>query len=134
MLQKFILEAAHERKLASCHDLSEGGLAVAVAECCLKNTKGLGAMIDGIQKAVTPNAGIREDALYFGESQSRVVISVKPKEKDSVMKLAKKYAVPIFQIGKVGGKALVVGSKIRMPVGDLKAIFDATIPETMGPK
>jgi phosphoribosylformylglycinamidine synthase len=133
-LQDLILAAADERKLVSCHDLAEGGLAVALAECCLKSEKGLGALVDGIDAVAKPAAGLRADAVYFGESQSRVIVSVKPENKDAVTKLAQKYNVPAVQIGKVGGKALVIGNRVQVPVGDLKAIFDNTIPEIMRPK
>ena len=91
-------------------------------------------IINKTENILEKNAALRPDALYFGESQSRVVISVKSRDKDAILKLAKKHSVPVFEIGKVGGNALVIGNKVRAYVGDLKAIFNSTIPEAMGSK
>lgn len=133
-LQALILEAAHEKKLASCHDLSEGGLAVALAECCLKTNQGLGAVINGLDELMRQTPGLRTDAVYFGESQSRAVISVKPENTDAIMKLAQKFQVPIAPIGVVDGKALTMENRIQMSVYDLKSIFNLSIPGIMRAK
>ena len=130
-LQQFILAAAEGKKLASCHDLSEGGLAVALAECCIKSAEGLGAVAQGLQGVSKHQQGLREDALYFGESQSRVVISVKPEHQKDIRHLAQKQGVPLYEIGKVGGDALVLGDRIRLSVGDMVKLFENMIHNIM---
>ncbi len=130
-LQQFILAAADGRKLVSCHDLSEGGLALALAECCLKSQQGLGASVTDLGEIRKGRAGLRTDALYFGESQSRAVISVKPEHRDEVKRLAQKRGVALFEIGKVGGDTLVIEDKVRLPVSEMKGLFNSTIPDIM---
>ena len=131
VLHQFILAAADAKKLVSCHDLSEGGLAVALAECCLKSAGGLGAEAWGFDDILKRKKGLREDALYFGESQSRVVISVKPEHQKDVKNLAKKQGVELYEIGKVGGDALVLEDRVRLTVEEMVALFENMIPNIM---
>ena len=130
-LQQFVLTAAGGKKLASCHDLSEGGLAVALAECCLKSEAMLGARIQGLNAIGKGTAQLRTDALYFGESQSRVVISVKPDQREEVRKLAQKQGIALYEIGKVGGSALEIEDRIHLSVLAMKNLFEGTIPSVM---
>lgn len=130
-LQQFILAAADAKKLASCHDLSEGGLALALAECCLKSSRGLGASVKDLAEIRKDRAGIRTDALYFGESQSRAVISVKPEHREEIRRLALKQGIALYELGEVGGDALVIENKVRLSVSEIKALFNTAIPDTM---
>jgi phosphoribosylformylglycinamidine synthase len=117
----------------SAHDCSEGGLAVALAESCIsqliarETPRLIGATIDlsAVAADVSPlksnpensqsrltsaatNQGVRVDALLFGETQSRVVISCKALDVVKVVERAKLMGVPAVQIGKVGGDKLTV--------------------------
>ncbi|HOW59740.1 MAG TPA: phosphoribosylformylglycinamidine synthase subunit PurL [Candidatus Omnitrophota bacterium] len=130
-LHQFILDAAQGGKLASCHDLSEGGLALALAECCFKSDQELGAVINGMGAIQEGSTGLRTDALYFGESQSRAVISVSPNHKDDIKRLAQKYGVKFYEIGVVNADSLVVEDRIHLTVQQMKNIFESTIPKTM---
>ena len=93
----------------SAHDCSEGGLAVALAESCISQliARGtprlIGATID-----LSALKDVRLDALLFGETQSRVVISCKALDAVKVVERAKLMGVPAVQIGKVGGDKLTV--------------------------
>ncbi|MSR76893.1 MAG: phosphoribosylformylglycinamidine synthase subunit PurL [Candidatus Omnitrophica bacterium] len=133
-LQEFVLEAAREKELVSCHDLSEGGLGVALAESCFGFWKSLGAVVDHLELTVRKNAKeiLREDALYFGETQSRVIISVRPSDKESVIKRAQQHGVPIYQIGKVtSDDKLQIGERISGSVSEFKSVYEAVIPARM---
>jgi phosphoribosylformylglycinamidine synthase len=66
-LNNFLVEAAAASLLASAHDLAEGGLAVALAECCLTRSLGADLSLD---------EPISTAAMFFGESQSRVLVSL----------------------------------------------------------
>jgi phosphoribosylformylglycinamidine synthase len=102
-LHQFILEVIDEGLVQSAHDCSDGGLAVALAECCVSApTTGLGAMI---RLALD---GLRRDALLFGESQSRVILSVKADVADQVLNRAWDAGIPAARIGTVGGDRLVI--------------------------
>jgi phosphoribosylformylglycinamidine synthase len=99
-IQKFCLELAQNGLIASAHDCSEGGLAVAVAESCMSGPgEPLGAGID-------LESDMRADALMFGESQSRIVISFSPENREAVVKMAKRHGADFSVIGKVGGDHL----------------------------
>jgi len=133
-LHDFILAAADRRLMKSCHDLSEGGLAIALAEGCFNPVKSIGAVIDQLD-LVTPrmsdSKSLRSDALYFGESQSRAIVSVNPDRKEEILKLAKEKKVPLYQIGRVWGSELVIGTKINLRVDEAKEIYDNAIPRRM---
>jgi phosphoribosylformylglycinamidine synthase len=102
----------------SAHDCSEGGLAVALAECCISQLIGretprlIGAAIDLSPPADgTPGlAGIpaRLDALLFGESQARIVISVPSHQVGRILGQAKILEIPAAKIGQVGGTELKI--------------------------
>ncbi len=102
-LHDFLLKVIREGIVQSAHDCSDGGLAVALVESCISGP----AERRGAVVRLSLDA-LRRDALLFGESQSRVVLSVKPEFADRVLKLAGDAAVPATKIGTVGGDRVVV--------------------------
>jgi len=84
--------------LHSCHDISEGGLAVCLAESCIKGDMGASVDLTGLSG--------RLDGLLFGEGPSRAVASTNPANLEMVRKLAAEKGVPAAVIGRVGGKRL----------------------------
>ncbi|MFH1238594.1 MAG: phosphoribosylformylglycinamidine synthase subunit PurL [bacterium] len=111
-VQKAVLEAIKKGLVNSAHDCSEGGVAVTLAESCLSGDKMIGATIDQL-----PLEG-RKDALLFGESQSRIIISCPKKSVEAIKKVASKYKAPLAVIGKTGGKTLKIktGKKVLLDV------------------
>jgi len=91
------LDLIRKRLIQSAHDCSEGGLAVALAESCMTGPKLVGA-------AIELNGDMRADALLFGESQSRIVISFSEDALHGIETLAKKAGVPFFVLGLMGGQ------------------------------
>jgi phosphoribosylformylglycinamidine synthase len=92
-------------------------LAVALAECCISNKdKIIGAKIN------ISSSPIRQDALLFGESQSRVIVSCSPENAYKIEIMAKANNVPCQKIGEVGGQALVIDKLIGL---DLKKLADS---------
>jgi phosphoribosylformylglycinamidine synthase len=95
--------------LKSAHDCSEGGLAVCLAECCVSQCGGrhtprlIGAAIN-----LGAVQGARLDALLFGETQSRVVITTSAVNAGKVLAQAKILGVPAQRIGQVGGDVLSI--------------------------
>lgn len=130
-LHKTILNAAKKKVLSSCHDLSEGGLAVALAESCFNPAEPIGVVVDQLALLEKEENSLREDALYFGETQSRVIVSVKADDKEIVIQMAHENKVPIFQIGRVTGKDLIIGDKINANVSQLKKEFMTSISKVM---
>jgi phosphoribosylformylglycinamidine synthase II len=110
----------------SAHDCSDGGLAVALAESCISQIIAretphlIGATID-----LSALKDVRLDALIFGETQSRVVISCKPLDTVKVVERAKLMGVPAIQIGKVGGDKLTVKTASGEFSAPLSELHDA---------
>jgi phosphoribosylformylglycinamidine synthase II len=117
-LQDLLVQLADARLVRSAHDCSDGGLAVTLAECTF-DTAGIGAdvSIDGVN--VANDAEVNRAAALFGESASRVVVSVAPDAATEVLKLAKTAGVPARVIGRTGGQELriAVGGQLAIAVG-----------------
>ncbi|MDD2680036.1 MAG: phosphoribosylformylglycinamidine synthase subunit PurL [Candidatus Omnitrophica bacterium] len=100
-VQRTCLEAAEKGLVHSAHDCSEGGLAVALAECCISDKeKMIGANINKL------SYGMRPDALLFGESQSRIILSCSAGSVEKIRKIALKFKAPFCIIGKTAGRVL----------------------------
>ena len=124
-LYEVILKATEEKLFKSCHDCSCGGLAVAIAESCISHKeKKIGAQIT-LEKNVPLNS------LFFGETQSRVVVSCDSKNVSKILDLAKTYNVPACEIGKVGGDRLVINKKINLAISDLDKAWRDTIEKAL---
>jgi phosphoribosylformylglycinamidine synthase len=114
-------------EIRSAHDLAEGGLLVALAECAICGAKQLGATVQ-LDLPYT-----RLDALLFGESQSRAVITTRPENATALATLIELSGVPVRRIGTVGGRDLVVQvggptpSKLKWDVSALHYAWDTTL-------
>jgi phosphoribosylformylglycinamidine synthase len=95
-VHRLCLDVIGKKLIQSAHDCSEGGLAVALVESCITGPKPLGADIE-------LSGDLRSDALLFGESQSRIVISFSEDRSQEIEALAQKAGVPFSVLGKVGG-------------------------------
>jgi phosphoribosylformylglycinamidine synthase len=96
--------------LESAHDCAEGGLAVALAESCIT---ALGRETGAEVRLAA--GGLSPEALLFGESQSRVVVSVDPKNTKSAREVIESFRYPYQEIGTVGGDRLSVDGLLRIP-------------------
>lgn len=102
----------HAGSVKSAHDCSEGGLAVAVAECCISQVVAretprlIGAQID-----LSDTAPSRLDALLFGETQGRIIITTRGADAVKVAERVKLLGVPVARIGTVGGDSLKVNTR-----------------------
>ncbi len=108
----------------SAHDCSEGGLAVALAECCILSNHGLGAKVKLDRR-------MRPDALLFGETQSRILVTLDEKNSAAAAKTAGDHQVPLAVIGKVEGQNLRITGMIDLPVSTLRDIYDRAIERIM---
>ena len=106
-VQEVCFEAFKKGILKSAHDCSEGGLAVCLAEACISNN------IDKIGAEISIENNIRADALLFGESQSRIVVSLAEKDIQTLKSIAEKYDIPCHLIGRVGGERLEISDEKR---------------------
>jgi phosphoribosylformylglycinamidine synthase len=103
-LHLLVVALAAERLARSAHDCADGGLAVALAECCF-DSRGVGASV--MVPPASSDGGVSlEAATLFGESASRVILSVNPSHTDTVMARARAVGVPAARIGVTGGPAI----------------------------
>jgi phosphoribosylformylglycinamidine synthase len=122
-VQKAVREAVRAGLLNAAHDVSDGGLAVTLAEMCFG--KDLGCR-------VTLRSQVRTDALLFGEDASRVVVSYAPADRDRVEAICKAAGAPFEEIGQVGGNALVIEGTLEARLADLKESWSNAIPKIVG--
>ncbi|MEW6412489.1 MAG: phosphoribosylformylglycinamidine synthase subunit PurL [Candidatus Zixiibacteriota bacterium] len=112
-LQDALLDAIKKGLIRSAHDCSEGGLAVALAECCISNRE------NQIGARITLDDSIRADALLFGEVPSRVIISCEPSMVKHVSKLFTGAKVPFKEIGRVGGGRLKINDLVDIDLASM---------------
>jgi phosphoribosylformylglycinamidine synthase subunit PurL len=119
------IEAIEQCILRSAHDLSDGGLAIALAESCVCGPdKALGARIEMREM-------IRGDALLFSESQSRILVSLQEKDLAHLQEIASKLGVSLQVIGTVGGPRLVIQSWLQIPVDELRSVWSCGLTERL---
>jgi phosphoribosylformylglycinamidine synthase II len=125
-VQLACLEAIQIGMVKSAHDLSEGGLAVALAECAIH--AGKGAVINLADQ-------LKDDQLLFAEAQSRIILTIAADKIFSLSDVAMLYQVPCSIIGKVGGKELVImrdkKALVKLPVAKLKERYFNALPELL---
>ncbi len=107
-LHRLLAEAIGAGNVRCAHDVSDGGLAVALAECTFTGPAGLrvGAVLS------LPDA-VRPEALLFGESTGRVVVASQNAEE--LVRLAARQRVPLRHLGETGGERLVIGPPAGTP-------------------
>ncbi len=116
-LNDFLVAAAGRGLLRSAHDCSEGGLAVTLAESALAGS--LGCRLEG-------TAGTSLVAALFGESQSRVVVSVTPEKRAEVLAAAREHGLPATVLGAVGGDAVEImlnGRRVALSLKELSTLY-----------
>jgi phosphoribosylformylglycinamidine synthase len=123
-VQQCCLGAIREGIVNSAHDCSEGGLAVALAECSI-----LGAV--GFNGALLKDEN-RIDAALFGESPSRIVVSVKPSDAEKLEKIARRYSVPLKTLGVVGGERFIIEGFIDLPLNQVERAWRKGLEEALG--
>jgi phosphoribosylformylglycinamidine synthase subunit PurL len=107
--------------IAAAHDLSDGGLAVALAEACLAG--GVGATVRLPGEPFTQ---------LFSESAGRALVQVRPGAEDELAALCTTAGVPVLMLGTVGGSSLVIGGLFEIPLAELAAVHAAPLPALFG--
>jgi phosphoribosylformylglycinamidine synthase len=115
-LHAAMLDSTGRGVLRCAHDVSDGGLLMALAESALYGGRGL--RCPGLAGSVS------REAAYFGESQGRIVVSVAPRRVPELQKLMTTHHVPLQAIGVVGGEDFQVGSDIRIPLDTLRQAWE----------
>ncbi len=136
-VQRTALEAIRSSLVRSAHDCSEGGLFVCLAECCIAGNIGAHVILS---RNCIAGERMRMDALLFGESQSRIVLSVPPNSVSHLLELAKKHGCPAAIIGTVCGSHLTiewqdddgsVKTLVSLPVCEMQSLYEGAIPKLL---
>ncbi|UCH33447.1 MAG: phosphoribosylformylglycinamidine synthase subunit PurL [Armatimonadota bacterium] len=130
-VQRACLAAIRTGLVQSAHDCSDGGLAVALAESCIRGNVGAEIRLPEEQ------ADMRLDAALFGESQSRIVLSVRAEDVAAVGRIADAHGAPWSRIGRVAGSALRIETPggapiVDLPVAEMEERYEGAIPGYMG--
>lgn len=132
-LHKATLEAIQSGIINSAHDCSEGGLAVTLAESCMSSGKNVFGAVIELDNLKSENG--RLDIALFGESASRIVVSLDKANVKALEKIAKKHGVPCTVLGSLAGDRLTIrhGSKavIDVPVAKLGSVWREAIPSRL---
>ena len=124
-LHNSLLGLIEKKLIKSAHDVSEGGVICALAECCIindENTIGAEVNIPVIS---------REDFTLFSESQSRVIVSVNPEMQNEFEDYLNEHKQVYEYLGKTGGKNLKVNDAINISLEELIKLYYNTIPGIM---
>ena len=119
-LADVLVEAASGGLLTAAHDLSDGGLAVALAESCLRGGHGC---------RVTLGAPFTE---LFSESAARAVVALPTGSGTTLGGLCRAHGVPVTRIGTVGGDAVTVEGAFSIPLNELRTASTSTLPTIFG--
>ena len=123
-VQRLVLDANERGLLTAAHDLADGGLAVALAECCLAGDTGL--------DAADVHLGGRLDAALFGEAQSRFVVAVRDGEtRDALEALAEEAGVMVAHLGTARGDRLQLGP-VDASIEALREAYEGGLPRALG--
>jgi phosphoribosylformylglycinamidine synthase len=138
-LQRLVLDLARAHVLSSAHDVSDGGIAVALAECCTTSQDGtlVGAHVTlpAAASGTTPIA-----ATLFGEAPSRIIVSMPKDRADDVMARARNAGVPARQLGHTTEAgpdatlriAVVSGPRVDIRAADLRIARESCLESIIG--
>jgi phosphoribosylformylglycinamidine synthase subunit PurL len=121
-VQEVIKALIRQRLLVSAHDVSDGGLFISLAES---------AMAGNIGFDIVTDEGFRKDAYLFGESQSRVVVSVSPDNEAAFAELLAQTETEFTFLGEVGGKELVIDGRSYGLLDEVINWYEGVIPAMM---
>lgn len=128
-LQRSLLDAIRKGMIVSAHDLAEGGLAIALAESVIYSGRtDLGAFIEIEEIDVE---GADPIGRYFGESQSRVLISIDRTRMEEIRRHFTDAGVEFQVLGRVGGDAVTLGSDYSIPVARAVDLYENAIGRIM---
>jgi len=122
-VQSCCLKAIRQGIISSAHDCSDGGLAITLAECCLRGGRGFkgeGWRFKG-----------RLDATLFGEVQSRIVVSVKSEKVQLLEKIANISRVPVTRLGVVGGRRFTIENCIDLSLEQTESVWRGSLEKIL---
>jgi phosphoribosylformylglycinamidine synthase subunit PurL len=117
-VQDFVLEAHAGGLLRSAHDVAEGGMLVALAECCIWGGVGIRC------PALATGGQLRLAELLFAESQGRFIVSAGPRAVPELQGLGRRQRVELTMLGLAGGEVIEFEGQLRVPLARLRAAWE----------
>lgn len=121
-VQQLVLSLIRDKLVQSVHDISEGGLAIALLESCYPGNLGC---------SVNPEVAIRKDAFWFGEAQGRIVVSCTEEQYADLHSRAKASDVPVMDLGKVTSGDVSIGGEDWGNISGWKQSYDTAIEQVL---
>ena len=118
-VQQAVTALINKKLISSAHDVSEGGLFITLMESCFNNNVGF--------KANQSNTDIRPDAYWFGEGQSRIVISAAPENKSAIETLLKEKNISFEELGTVSKNEISIDNNNWGTISSWKEKYDNAI-------
>ncbi len=119
-LQNAVIQMAADRILNSAHDIADGGLYISLVESGMAGN--LGFEIETEQE-------FRKDAYLFGESPSRIVVSIHPGKVAKMKSICAKHKVRLYKLGEVIDKQCIIDGESFLSINEVKIIYDNAIEE-----
>ena len=120
-VNRLILSAAQSGYMHSAHDCADGGMLIALAECCLLG--GIGVRCP----AIRPEPPLRLDAAFFGESPSRYIVSVPSRAMPEMQSLARRHNVELSMLGLAGGGFVEFEGQLKVSLAELRAAWEVMV-------
>ncbi|HYJ64807.1 MAG TPA: AIR synthase related protein, partial [Parafilimonas sp.] len=121
-VQKFLVSVIKEKLIVSAHDLSEGGLIVALFESAFNNNLGF---------EINVEVNTRNDTFWFGEAQSRILISCSKDKLQSLKNKAASSGIDICVLGKVTSGGIMINNKSWSDITEWKTLYDTSIEKKL---
>jgi phosphoribosylformylglycinamidine synthase II len=127
-VQALVADLIKQKLVSSAHDISEGGLAVTLLEKGFNNNLGF-----NIASPTPPKEGLRQDAFWFGEAQSRVVVTVAPSQISNFKSVIESAGISFTELGSVSSGAIKVNGESWGSIIDWKEKYDTAIEKALNP-
>ncbi|MEY4107691.1 MAG: hypothetical protein RL181_2033 [Bacteroidota bacterium] len=122
LIQQNVTQLIRRKMIHSAHDVSDGGLFTALMECAMAGQLGFDVETD---------YNFRKDAYWFGESQSRIVVTVNPSKEDDLVNFLNLHNVPFSRVGDVTAGNLSLDNEDLGPIGEWEGVYLETIEKKM---
>ncbi len=124
-LHQIVLKLISEKIIKSAHDVSEGGIITAIAECCIINEE------NPIGAEVSIPVKTREDFSFFSESQSRIIVSIASEDKQRFEKIVSESATVFTLLGKTSSNTLKINDTYDFDIDMLLDLYYNSITKKM---
>ncbi len=123
VVQKVVQELIRMKLINSAHDVSDGGIAISLVECCISGNIGCKVNIEFIN---------RLDYAIFNENQSKIIITCSKNNQDTITNFLSLFNINFKIIGSVGGNYLEINDKIKIDIKHLEKLYQDSLENLLG--